>query len=66
MKRLATTRAPKVRSLTQQQTDFTAEGAPPPGTVATSVPVTTHKTTKAKPRAAVRGADKSPSSGRGR
>ena len=30
--------APKPASLSQQQTDFTAEGAPPPGQVAISPP----------------------------
>lgn len=33
------TPAPKTRNLTQQKTDFTAEGAPPPGKVALDVPV---------------------------
>ena len=66
MNRTAPKRTPKLRTLTQQQADFTAEGSPPPGKVATSVPVATHKTTKAASRATLRGARKSPSSGRGR
>jgi hypothetical protein len=44
MKRTAAKPAQKVITLTQQQADFTAEGSPPPGRVATSVPVATHKT----------------------
>ena len=66
MSQPAPTRAQKARSLTQQQTDFTSEGSPPPGKVATSVPVATHKTTKATSPATARGARKSPSSGSGR
>ncbi len=42
MNRLASTRAPKTKKLAQQQADFTAEGAPPPGKVATDVPATEH------------------------
>jgi hypothetical protein len=63
MNRLSSKRIPKVSTLTQQQADFTAEGSPPPGKVATSVPVAT---TKATSPASVRGARKSPSSRRGR
>jgi hypothetical protein len=66
MKRTTPKAAQKVITLTQQQADFTAEGSPPPGRVATSVPVATHKTTKATSPATLRGARKSPSSGRGR
>ncbi len=66
MNRLSPKRARKVSTLTQQQADFTAEGSPPPGKVATSVPVATHKTTKATSPATARGARKSPSSGSGR
>ena len=66
MNRLSPKRAHKVSTLTQQQADFTAEGSPPPGKVATSVPVATHKTTKATSPATARGARKSPSSGSGR
>ncbi|MCK6369939.1 MAG: hypothetical protein L6Q83_01225 [Gammaproteobacteria bacterium] len=39
MTRPATTRAPAARSLAQQKTDFTSEGAPPPVEAATSLPV---------------------------
>jgi hypothetical protein len=63
MKRTTPKAAQKVITLTQQQADFTAEGSPPPGKVATSVPVAT---TKATSPASVRGARKSPSSRRGR
>jgi hypothetical protein len=66
MSRPAPTRAPKVSNLRQQQTDFTAEGSPPPGKVATSVPVTKGKTTKAASPGGVRGAHKPKSSGEGR
>ena len=60
MKRTAPKRASKVSALKQQQADFTAEGSPPPGKVATSVPVMTHKTAKTTSPATVRGARKSP------
>jgi hypothetical protein len=33
-------RAPCLKSLDQQKSDFTAEGSPPPGKVATDVPET--------------------------
>ena len=33
--------APKTKSLAQQQTDFTSEGAPAPGKVGIAAPVTT-------------------------
>ena len=51
MIRLAPPRAPKVKNLAQQKSDFTSEGSPPPGKVDTSVPVTADKTTKAVSRA---------------
>jgi hypothetical protein len=35
--------SPKPKTLAQQQADFTAEGSPPPGNVAASIPVTAHK-----------------------
>lgn len=38
MIRTAIPRSRKPRSLVQQQSDFTAEGSPPPGQVATSEP----------------------------
>ena len=68
MSQPAPTRAQKARSLTQQQTDFTSEGSPPPGKVATSAPVSGHKITKATSPAPAteRGAHKGLSSGRGR
>lgn len=31
--------APKVKTIEQQNTDFTAEGSPPPGTAGTSIPM---------------------------
>ena len=40
MKRTTRNPAPKAKSLAQQQTDFTSEGSPPPGKVATEVPLT--------------------------
>jgi hypothetical protein len=39
-------RAPKAKSLAQQQTDFTSEGSPPPGLVAASVPAMPDKPDK--------------------
>lgn len=39
------TTAPKPKNLVQQNTDFTAEGAPAPGKVATHAPVTPTTTT---------------------
>jgi hypothetical protein len=46
---------PVPATLTEQKSDFTAEGAPPPGRVATTVPATLHdepkaSTTPAKPK----------------
>jgi len=38
---------PKVKSLAQQKTDFTAEGSPPPGKVGMSTPETPHQFAKA-------------------
>ena len=43
-------RAPRPKRLEQQQTDFTAEGSPPPGKVATDVPETSHATVGAPKR----------------
>ena len=34
---------PKPKTIVQQQTDFTAEGSPPPGKVATADPVVARK-----------------------
>jgi len=38
MTRTVRTRAPKAKTLAQQKTDFTAEGAPPPGPVVAPTP----------------------------
>jgi hypothetical protein len=48
MMRTAPPRTPKARAptLAQQQTDFTAEGSPPPGEVGTSVPTGAHNAPK--------------------
>jgi hypothetical protein len=40
MIRLVSSAAPRNRDLAQQNADFTAEGSPPPGKVATMVPAT--------------------------
>lgn len=40
MAKPAPTLPPKTKTLAQQQTDFTAEGSPPPGKVATTAPLT--------------------------
>jgi hypothetical protein len=40
---------PKPKSLTQQQSDFTAEGSPPPGKVAAAAPASTDSNGKAQP-----------------
>ena len=40
MPRRSSRRAPRLTTLDRQKTDFTAEGSPPPGKVATEVPVT--------------------------
>jgi hypothetical protein len=42
---------PVPATLTEQKSDFTAEGAPPPGRVATTVPATLHDEPKASPPA---------------
>jgi hypothetical protein len=41
---------PKVKTLAQQNADFTAEGAPPPGKVAMSIHDTAHEFVKAVSR----------------
>lgn len=58
MTRPTVTRAPKLKDLSQQKTDFTAEGSPPPGQVSKGLPATRHKARKALPRRA-------PAAGRG-
>jgi hypothetical protein len=67
MTRPAPHRGTKARTLAQQQTDFTAEGAPPPGKVATSVPVTGGKTARpvSRPPAIVPATRRRPASGKG-
>ena len=40
---------PALPTLAEQKLDFTAEGAPPPGKVHTSAPVTTHDAPPAVP-----------------
>ena len=42
--------APKAPDLAQQKTDFTAEGAPPPGRIGASVPETPEEGAKQDPR----------------
>ena len=54
----AVKRAPKLKALSQQKADFTAEGSPPPGQVSSDLPATQHKARKAVPRRA-------PAAGRG-
>lgn len=67
MIRLASRGPRKVKTLAQQHTDFTAEGSPPPGHVATSVPATPREVAKAVPAetAAVHGIHKRVPSGNG-
>jgi hypothetical protein len=59
---------PKVKTLAQQKADFTAEGSPPPGKVAMSIPDTPHESVKAISRAptVVLGAHKRRPSGKNR
>ena len=59
---------PKVKTLAQQKTDFTAEGSPPPGKVGMSIPDTPHESGKAVSRAPtiVLGAHKRRASGKNR
>jgi hypothetical protein len=45
--------APKAKSLAQQQSDFTSEGSPPPGKVATTVPETEEASSATPPCALV-------------
>jgi len=47
MTRPVPTLPPKVKTLAQQNADFTAEGAPPPGKAGTSMPDTGHESVKA-------------------
>lgn len=66
MMRRTPSRPLKSKPLEQQQTDFTAEGAPPPGEEATSAPVAPGKTRKPLSRATAtkHGARKGPPQGR--
>lgn len=66
MMRRKPSRTLKPKPLAQQETDFTAEGAPPPGKVATSAPVAPGKARKPRSRAtaAKHGARKGPPQGR--
>lgn len=61
-------RFPRIKGLTEQQTDFTFEGAPPPGRVGTAAPVTSEKGPPSVPRRplAVPAAGHSPHSDKGR
>ena len=54
------------RTLTQQQSDFTAEGAPPPGQVATAGPVTPKKTATMASTVAAPSVRKGPPAGKSR
>jgi catalase len=46
---------PLAKTLTEQKSDFTAEGSPPPGKVSTSVPVTAPEPGKKAPPPAKQG-----------
>ena len=54
------------KSLTQQQSDFTAEGSPPPGQVAKAGPVTPKKTATPASRVAAPSVRKGPPVGKSR
>jgi hypothetical protein len=66
MIRLASRGPRKVKTLAQQHTDFTAEGSPPPGHVATSVPATPRDAVPAEIAVVVHGIHKRLPSGNGR
>lgn len=54
MSKLVARRAPKMKSLDQQKTDFTSEGSPPPGKVDIAVPAMPDKAPKpGEPTAAI-------------
>ena len=57
---------PKAGALSQQQSDFTAEGSPPPGKVAASGPVTAKDAAALPSPAPVRPVRKGPPLGRSR
>ena len=50
MNRPILTLPPKVKTLAQQNTDFTAEGSPPPGNVGAAIPDTAGTTAQAAKR----------------
>ena len=52
MKRTTRTPAPKAKSLSQEKADFTSEGSPPPGKVATEAPLTKDSGAKRTPKKA--------------
>jgi hypothetical protein len=58
--------AVKPSTLAQQQSDFTAEGSPPPGHVAAAAPLTAKVTTAVTASAPARPARKGPPVGRTR
>lgn len=49
MNKPAVTPVPEPKTLSEQKSDFTAEGSPPPGKVSTSVPDTSAEQAKATP-----------------
>lgn len=53
MKRPSPAPAPQEKSLAQQQSDFTSEGSPPPGKVATTIPEAEDASATAPPCALV-------------
>jgi hypothetical protein len=55
MKRRQPTPAPPPKTLSEQKTDFTAEGAPPPGQVGPTVPVGSDEAPAPCPPAAAKG-----------
>lgn len=68
MTRRTRIRFPRIKGLTEQQTDFTFEGAPPPGRVGNGAPVTSEKGPPLVPRRqlAVPAVGRSPHSDKGR
>jgi hypothetical protein len=49
MNKPAATPVPEPKTLSEQKADFTAEGSPPPGKVATTTPETSAEQAKAAP-----------------
>lgn len=66
MTRRKPTPAPEPATLAQQEADFTAEGSPAPGKVATSIPATTDKAAPARAPTRATPARKGPPVGRTR